>query len=392
MGTVWQLIPGGNAYVSGHTNSTNFPIVNAIQSVFGGGSFDAFVAKLNDAGSALIFSTYLGGSGLDVGIGVAVDTGANAYVTGFTDSAAFPRATPFQANLMGAFDGYVAKIIITPPNQPPLANSQSVSTPGNTPLAITLTGSDPDGDLLTFAIVMGSSHGTLSGTPPNVTYTPNLNFVGWDTFIFKTRDGKVDSPAAKVSIRVSDDTPPLIGGPAIVGTLGTNGWYTSDAIVSWTVNDPESGIASSTGCGSVTLTASSSVHCTATNGAGLSTSAPILNVKIDKTPPALSGMPAPGCTLWPPNSKLVEVAAISASDLVSGPASFSVTVDSNEPASPGPDFVIIGTELQSRTVQLRAERLGNGNGRVYRIAATAIDVAGNSVNATALCTVARSRN
>lgn len=85
----------GNAYVTGSTGSTNFPTMNPIQASNGGpsGGFgvDAFVTKLNSQGSALLYSTYLGGSGsTDVGRGIAIDSANNVYVTGFTDSIDFP--------------------------------------------------------------------------------------------------------------------------------------------------------------------------------------------------------------------------------------------------------------------------------------------------------------
>ena len=71
----------GNAYVTGSTCSTDFPTMNPLQPANGGGD-DAFVTKLNPTGSALVYSTYLGGSGSDVGNGIAVDSSGNAYVTG----------------------------------------------------------------------------------------------------------------------------------------------------------------------------------------------------------------------------------------------------------------------------------------------------------------------
>src|ERR1700676_32035 len=82
----------GNAYVTGFTQSTNFPgtSTSTIQSAYGSGNDDAFVTKINAAGSALVYSTYLGGSGSDYGYGIAVDSSGNAYVTGFTQSTNFP--------------------------------------------------------------------------------------------------------------------------------------------------------------------------------------------------------------------------------------------------------------------------------------------------------------
>jgi hypothetical protein len=84
--------------VTGYTASTNFPV----QSAFRGsntGVVDAFVTKLNPAGSALVYSTYLGGSALDYGTAIAVDTSGSAYVTGIVTSDNFPLANPIDATL-----------------------------------------------------------------------------------------------------------------------------------------------------------------------------------------------------------------------------------------------------------------------------------------------------
>ena len=75
----------GNAYLVGRTNSPNFPVINPIQQAFGGQT-DAFLAKLNPTGQVLVYSTYLGGSQSDVGLGVAVDAVGQAYVAGSTYS------------------------------------------------------------------------------------------------------------------------------------------------------------------------------------------------------------------------------------------------------------------------------------------------------------------
>lgn len=92
---------GGNAYVAGKTSSTNFPTANALQAVPGGAALDGFVTKLNSTGSALVYSTYLGGSDDDVGNGIAVDSAGNAYVTGYTFSTNFPIANAIQATYGG---------------------------------------------------------------------------------------------------------------------------------------------------------------------------------------------------------------------------------------------------------------------------------------------------
>src|SRR6266576_230582 len=102
----------GNAYVTGYTLSTDFPGASSstIQSSNGGG-FDAFVAKINAAGTALVYSTYLGGSSDDLGFGIAADGAGNAYVTGYTLSTDFPGASSsmIQSSNGGGFDAFVAK-------------------------------------------------------------------------------------------------------------------------------------------------------------------------------------------------------------------------------------------------------------------------------------------
>jgi len=100
----------GNAYVSGYTRSPNYPTQSPFQSVHGGGSIDAVVTKFNPAGSALVYSTYLGGGGGDVAVGIAVDTSGNAYVSGNTDSTNFPTQNPFQPANAGGGDVFLAKL------------------------------------------------------------------------------------------------------------------------------------------------------------------------------------------------------------------------------------------------------------------------------------------
>jgi hypothetical protein len=142
--------------------------------------------------------------------------------------------------------------------------------------------------------------------------------------------------------------------------------------------------------GAVTIGAEGTTEVTyfAIDNAGNAESAKSLTVKIDKTPPLITGMPSADCTLWPPDHKVVDVATVSASDALSGMASFDVTATSNEPTGKhGPDIVITGAGLQPRDVQLRAERLGSGSGRVYPINATATDVAENTATAISSCTV-----
>jgi hypothetical protein len=103
----------GAAYVTGSTLSANFPTTaGAFDTSFNGGAGDAFVTKLNPAGSSLNYSTYLGGSsGVEPGRGIAVDSVGAAYVTGFTASSNFPTTTgAFDTSYNGGGDAFVAKL------------------------------------------------------------------------------------------------------------------------------------------------------------------------------------------------------------------------------------------------------------------------------------------
>jgi hypothetical protein len=100
----------GSAHLAGYTFSTNFPTAGAFQNTFGGRIFDAFVVKFNAAGSALVYSTYLGGNNNDVGNAVAVDSAGNVYLAGVTESANFPTVSPFQSARRGAYDAFITKL------------------------------------------------------------------------------------------------------------------------------------------------------------------------------------------------------------------------------------------------------------------------------------------
>jgi hypothetical protein len=100
----------GNAYITGVTSSTNFPLMNPIQATLNGLN-NAFITKINSNATALVYSTYLGGSGNDQAQGIALDNNSNAYIAGYTDSANFPTTFgAFQTALGGAVDAFITKI------------------------------------------------------------------------------------------------------------------------------------------------------------------------------------------------------------------------------------------------------------------------------------------
>ena len=110
----------------------------------------------------------------------------------------------FKAN-DGTIDSSIATVTITVTavNDAPFATNQSVNTAEDTAKPITLSGSDPEGAPLTFTVVTQPLHGDLSGTAPELTYTPDANYYGPDSFTFKVNDGTVDSNTATVTITVT---------------------------------------------------------------------------------------------------------------------------------------------------------------------------------------------
>lgn len=188
----------GNAYITGDTGSIDFPTINAIQAGYGGGMADAFVTKLNTSGSALVYSTFLGGNLSDEGRGIASDGSGGVYVTGDTSSANFPTSNPFQASNGGGIgnhdDAFVVKIadLAAPPPTPtptPTATPTPTPTPAATPtptptpapttdtikvlraeyqrskavLRVDATGTEPTATLRVYVTSTGALVGTLKG-------------------------------------------------------------------------------------------------------------------------------------------------------------------------------------------------------------------------------------
>jgi hypothetical protein len=100
--------PSGNAYVAGLTTSTDFP--GTIRPPAAGGNAHAFLSKINAAGNSLVYSTYIGGSGNDEALGLALDFAGNAYLTGATTSADFPSVGAAYPFYSGGADAFLVKL------------------------------------------------------------------------------------------------------------------------------------------------------------------------------------------------------------------------------------------------------------------------------------------
>jgi hypothetical protein len=101
-------------------------------------------------------------------------------------------------------------------NTPPVANSQSLTNAEDAPLAITLSGYDPEGSNLTYTVVSGPMHGAISGTAPNLLFTPTTNYYGADSLGFVVSDGALTSAVATVSITITPVNDAPIASSAIL--------------------------------------------------------------------------------------------------------------------------------------------------------------------------------
>ncbi len=157
------------ARIIGTTTSANLPVLHAIQSTIGGG-MDAFVARLDTVSGGATgtnqFLTFLGGSGDDVGTGIAIDSSTNTYVAGETSSGNFPTASPFQSGPAGVPDAFVAKL------GPTLSLNLTVGTPASTSVnagnqvsfVYTITNNGDTTANVAFQDNLGSGSGTAPAT------------------------------------------------------------------------------------------------------------------------------------------------------------------------------------------------------------------------------------
>jgi hypothetical protein len=120
-----------------------------------------------------------------------------------------PDAFTFQvADGNGGVDTATVSINVVPFNDPPVAQDRFVTTPEDTPVGVTLVGTDPEGAPLTFTVTSQPANGTLTGTAPNLTYTPGPNFNGFDTFTFAVDDGQAgDTGSVSIAVLAVNDPP-----------------------------------------------------------------------------------------------------------------------------------------------------------------------------------------
>ena len=149
--------------------------------------------------------------------GVLAGTPPNLTYTPDTDFEGYDSFT-FTANDGEASSAPATVSIWVHPNWTPVANQQGVTVTQNSFENFTLTGSDPEGGSLTYSVTDTLVHGVLTGTAPNLTYTPDTDFQGLDSFTFTVNDGYTNSAPAVASFWVPQDAPP----PAETGALASS--------------------------------------------------------------------------------------------------------------------------------------------------------------------------
>jgi uncharacterized protein (TIGR03382 family) len=253
-------------------------------------------------------------------------------------------------------------MVTVAPNTAPTAQDQTVSTDPGAPVAITLAGTDPDvGQTLSWTLVTPPQHGTLSGTPPNLTYTPAPGYLGPDSFTFRGRDCGLDSNVATVTLDVAN-APPAITCPADIVSEATR---SDGAPGSWppaTATDAETAdptVTYSPPSGSTFPFGSTPVTATATDGAGATASCTFQFTVVDTRPPSLE------C----PASQRVEATSASGATVTWEP----VTATDSVTASP---------EVTSSVASGGTFPLGTTD-----VTLTATDAAGNSAQCSFQVTV-----
>lgn len=269
----------------------------------------------------------------------------------------------------------------------------------NTAVTVNVSATDnPGGTGVASIVISATGAETINTEVAGSTASVVVSAEGATTVTYFAKDAQGNVEAAKMLELRIDRTPPTITGTR-APAANQHGWNNTDVVVAFSCADALSGVAS---CGPTPQIVSTeglgqSRSATAVDVAGNTATVTVSGINIDKTPPVLSGLPA-NCVLWPANHQLVPAGTAAAFDALSGvlPGSFVVTGSSSEPdngkgdGNSTPDIVIQNTTVSGHqlvTIQLRAERAGPKNGRVYTLSSTAQDLAGNVGTGAGLCTV-----
>jgi hypothetical protein len=354
-----------NAYVTGGTASSDFPVTPG---AFKEAGNSGFVTKLNPAGSRLVYSTSsIGGSA------IALDAAGNAYLTGGAGPDFPTTSDAFQTTYGGSGDVFVSKL-------------------------------NPGGSALLYSTYLGGSGAEVSGRIA-VDSSGDAFVTGYTfSFDFPTTlgdfqpmfgGGEVDVFVAKMSIAAGDTTPPVTTA-RLSGPKGNNGWYRGTVAVTLSATDPGSPVAATyysvDGGAQQTYSAPFSITGAgvhqlsfySVDPAGNQEKAHQLTIKIDATPPTVTVAVQPA-TLWPPNGAMVKVSVSGTiTDATSGvdPSGLSFRVTDEYGSIQPTGSVTLGADgSYNFVVSLQASRRGTDlNGRFYTVTVGAEDNAGNTAS------------
>lgn len=345
----------GRSYLTGRTYSPDFPMVGAFQEEKAGGQ-DAFVVSLSPGGDEVLYSTFLGGSHEDSGEGIDVDASGRAWVGGITISQGFPVLNPLQASLAGAFsygDGFVS-------------------------------GFSPQGDLI-FSTYFGG---------PDLDYVRSLavdqagilHLAGaTNSAQFPLKDPVQEHCGAVYSIvrycpsdafvaRMDPRVPSLLFSTYLGGSVRSIDYIRPE--------DFALGIAVDRWGNDTVVGGTYSRDFPLVNPIFTRNETPVhfasfvTRFLASNQPPDCSTATVVPAVLWPPNKRLVRISISGVSDPQGDPVTLRVTrIDQDEPRTgKSPDVSGVGTAQP----WVRADRDGQGDGRVYHIEFQATDASGAS--------------
>lgn len=193
-----------NTYITGQTASVDFAVTfNAFNKTYSG-SYDAFITKVNAAGDDLAFSTFLGGSGEDLGHGIAVDTNNDTYVTGYTRSSNFPTYNAYSNSFGGSYDGIVTKLTVDDTDPSITLVSPAEGIINNSGMIINVTVRD-----LHLTNVLYNWDGEYNQTW-NEGYLFRLPWGDGEHDLYIYAYDRVGNWASEMFTFVTDDTPPFV--------------------------------------------------------------------------------------------------------------------------------------------------------------------------------------
>ena len=383
--------PLGRALVTGSSNSVDFPTANAFQPA-SAGSLDVVVAMLAPNGASLVFSTYLGGEGIDFGLGVGFDSGGHIFVTGATTSTTFPLKLPLKATNNGNFDAFVTRL--TPDGRSLVYSTYLGGDGADFSNAVAVA---PSG----VAYVVGATDG---GGPPPLAQFPATTGAAQSTFGGPPFDAFVAA--------IDPNAPPVITNPG--PQVNQEGDSVSLAI---SASDPDGdtltfsatglpdGLAINPTTGviaGILSFASAGVHSvtvTVTDGHGGTASTTftwvVLDVPVANRPPVCTGAAPSVATIWPPDHRQVTVAIQGVTDPDGDPVMITITrVLQDEPTNDKGDAntPVDGGGVGTATAWVRAERSAQGDGRIYEIRFTATDGKGGTCAGSVKVAVPHTQN